>query len=88
MRCFRKSSGRYILNGAKKCTPVADDGIEFTTTVDHPPSPEPITTNGNGNATIAAEEEPEERRAGIQAPVIKVDENSSSSVTKYEKSAE
>lgn len=54
---------------------------------DEPPTPPVAATTTNGSATAAAVEEPKERRAGIQAPVVNVDENSTS-VKKYAKSAE
>lgn len=93
MSCFRRSSGIYVLNTTKKCKPVQEVEYEISEVVDKAPVP-PVTTNGNGNITSSAAattatttEEPKERRAGIQAPVVKIDENSSS-VEKYEKSQE
>lgn len=81
MNCFRKSSGIYVLNGTKKCRPVEKEDIEveFQSVPD-----EIITTNGHAEAVP---KEPEVRRAGIQAPVIEIDENVSS-VKKYPKNAE
>lgn len=85
MSCFRRSSGIYILNNVKKCKPVQDElVIEFTDVTDQSPAIPPVATT-NGNAL--SEEEPKERRAGVQAPTVNVDENSSA-VKKHPKTLE
>lgn len=85
MRCFRKSSGIYILSSVKKCQPVSDVDYVVNIATNEESVPQVDTTAKNGN--IPVNEEPEERRAGIQAPIVKVDENSSS-VKKHPKSQE
>lgn len=75
------------MNNTKKCRPATDDvEVEIHDVPDDPaPSvPPPIT---NGHVSEEHKDEPGERRAGIQAPVIKVDENSDT-VKKYPKSSE
>lgn len=69
----------YVLNSTKKCRPVADVEVEIQDVRD-----EGAPINGQ-----VAEEKVEqgERRAGIQAPVVQVDENSDT-VKKYPKSPE
>lgn len=85
MSCFRKSSGIYVLNNTKKCKPATDIEIEIQDVQDDVPVP---STNGKITEEQEPEEqEPKERRAGIQAPVIKIDENTNS-VKKYPKSSE
>lgn len=83
------------MNSAKKCRPVPpesvpDGQVEISSLSDEAPPPPtaaaPPAATTNGNAATPAEE-PKERRAGIQAPVVNVDENTSS-VKKHAKSAE